>query len=88
MKNKLRLPLLALLILTNTFVPDYALGLMNKGSDIYFFLGLILIIFYFAVIVGAIVMIVSDIKEFLRERKKDSEETNSNQSNNQTNDNE
>lgn len=81
MKNKLRLPLLALLILTNTFVPDYALGLMNKSSDIYFSLGLTLILFYFGVIVSAVLMVISDVKEYLRERKKDSEETN--QSNNE-----
>jgi hypothetical protein len=82
MKNKLRLPLLFLLVLTSTFLPDYCLSLMNKGSDLYFYLGLVLVIVQFVVMASAIAMIVSDVREFYKEKK----ESKSNPSNSNKND--
>jgi large-conductance mechanosensitive channel len=60
---------LLLLIATNSVLPDYAIGLMNKSSDILFYLGLILIFVYYAIIGWAIYLVVLDIRDFWIERK-------------------
>jgi large-conductance mechanosensitive channel len=55
---------------------------MNKGSDLYFYLGLVLVIVQFVVMASAIAMIVSDVREFYKEKK----ESKSNPSNSNKND--
>jgi len=72
MKNifrEYRVFFLLLLIATNAVLPDYAIGLMNKSSDILFYLGLILIFVYYAIIGWAIYLVVLDIRDFWIERK-------------------
>jgi hypothetical protein len=67
--RKYRFFFLLLLIATNAILPDYAIGLMNKSSDILFYIGLVLISTYYAIIGWAIYLVVLDIRDFWMERK-------------------
>jgi hypothetical protein len=67
--RKYRFFFLLLLIATNAVLPDYAIGLMNKSSDILFYIGLVLISTYYAIIGWAIYLVVLDIRDFWIERK-------------------
>jgi predicted membrane protein len=74
--KKYRIFFLLLLIMTNAFLPDYALSLMNKSSDILFYLGTILILTYYSLIGYAGYFVVIDIRDFYREMKEEKEKEN------------